>query len=182
MASPNSRKFRPPQLDLVENVERYRPGGFHPVHLGDTLSDGRYRIIHKLGYGGFSTVWLAREESRKRYVALKIITAETSSDCSEIKILRYLECTSDHPGRKYVASILDHFYFEGPNGFHLCLVSEVYGPSINQVCYQACQGRRFREALVRRLAGQAAQALDFLHSNGVGHGGKISVCIIHLPS
>ena len=182
MGPSNSRKFIPPQSDDVENVELYRPGGFHPIHLGDTLSDGRYRIIHKLGHGGFSTVWLAREESQKRYVAIKIITAEASSDCSEIKILRHLERTSDHPGRKYVASILDHFDLEGPNGVHVCLVSKVCGPSIAQVCHQVGQHRRFREALVRRLARQAAQALEFLHLNGVVHGGKISVCIIHLPS
>ena len=41
---------------------RYRPGGFHPVHLGDTFKEGRYRVIHKLGHGGFSTIWLARDE------------------------------------------------------------------------------------------------------------------------
>ena len=43
----------------------YRPGGFHPIALGDTLKDGRYKIHHKLGYGGFSTVWLARDH---RYI------------------------------------------------------------------------------------------------------------------
>lgn len=75
MGLSNSRKFRPSSSDYVEDVELYRPGGFHPVHLGDTLSDGRYWIIHKLGFGGFSTVWLAREESQNRYVALKISTA-----------------------------------------------------------------------------------------------------------
>ena len=44
-----------------ENVLNYRPGGYHPVVLGDTLKDGRYKIHHKLGYGGFSTVWVARD-------------------------------------------------------------------------------------------------------------------------
>ena len=44
-----------------ENVLNYRPGGFHPIVLGDTLKDGRYKIHHKLGYGGFSTVWVARD-------------------------------------------------------------------------------------------------------------------------
>lgn len=48
-------------FDKEENVLNYRPGGYHPVALGDTLSDGRYKICHKLGYGGFSTVWVARD-------------------------------------------------------------------------------------------------------------------------
>lgn len=44
-----------------EWAETYRPGGFHPVNLGDTFKDGQYRVIRKLGYGSFSTVWLARD-------------------------------------------------------------------------------------------------------------------------
>lgn len=45
-----------------EDLERYKPGGFHPVNLGDTFQRGRYTIRHKLGYGGFSTVWLAYDQ------------------------------------------------------------------------------------------------------------------------
>jgi serine/threonine protein kinase len=45
-----------------ENAARYKPGGYHPVKLGDKLGTDRYQILHKLGYGGFSTVWLAKDE------------------------------------------------------------------------------------------------------------------------
>jgi hypothetical protein len=31
------------------------------VSLGNKFKDGRYQIYHKLGWGGFSTVWLARD-------------------------------------------------------------------------------------------------------------------------
>lgn len=45
-----------------EKLSKYRPGGYHPVSLGDTFKDGRYEIHHKLGWGGFSTVWLAHDK------------------------------------------------------------------------------------------------------------------------
>jgi len=53
--------------DNVENLRMYKPGGYHPVHLGDVLPKmsasrkPRYRVMQKLGHGAFSTVWLARD-------------------------------------------------------------------------------------------------------------------------
>jgi hypothetical protein len=44
-----------------ERVKIYRPGGYLPVHIGDLFKDGRYEVIHKLGKGAFSTVWLVRD-------------------------------------------------------------------------------------------------------------------------
>lgn len=55
-----------------EHLTHYKPGGLHPVILGDILpkpgtcvSDpakrARYHIIQKLGFGAFATVWLARD-------------------------------------------------------------------------------------------------------------------------
>jgi hypothetical protein len=45
--------------DPCEWAESYRPGGFHPLVFGDTLKNGCYRVIRKLGNGSYSTVWLA---------------------------------------------------------------------------------------------------------------------------
>lgn len=45
-----------------EGLTGYRPGGYHPVSLGDCFKDGRYQVYHKLGWGGFSTVWLAKDK------------------------------------------------------------------------------------------------------------------------
>ena len=51
----------------AEPLHRYHKGGYHPVHLGDHLSDGRYKILQKLGWGGYSTVWAARD-MRSRFL------------------------------------------------------------------------------------------------------------------
>jgi serine/threonine-protein kinase SRPK3 len=44
-----------------EDWEDYVKGGYHPVKIGDAFSDGRYLVVRKLGWGHFSTVWLAND-------------------------------------------------------------------------------------------------------------------------
>lgn len=46
----------------AEPLERYREGGYHPTHLGDVFQNERYRIMHKLGWGAYGTVWLTKDQ------------------------------------------------------------------------------------------------------------------------
>ena len=161
--------YRPPLIDNVEQIEDYRIGGFHPVHLGDSFADSRYYILHKLGYGGFSTVWLARDKAHNQLVSLKILTAEASNSHLNLEILQALkENPLNHPGHRHIMFILDHFAVQGPNGSHLCLVSQVAGPSIEEeLSYlpgQVAGCRRLRGDIARSFARQTAQALGFLHA------------------
>jgi len=39
--------------------------GFYPARLGETFDGGRFVITRKLGWGGYSSVWLARD---RKYV------------------------------------------------------------------------------------------------------------------
>ena len=55
----DKRRFKNITLPC-EWVEDYRPGGYHPVVLGDVFNR-QYKIIRKLGEGSYSTVWLARD-------------------------------------------------------------------------------------------------------------------------
>lgn len=48
-----------------ERLPFYRPEQFYPVHIGELLNS-RYKVVGKLGYGAYSTVWLCHE---KRYVS-----------------------------------------------------------------------------------------------------------------
>lgn len=45
--------------DEEEEVQDYKKGGYHPVQLGDKFDNDRYIVCRKLGWGHFSTVWLA---------------------------------------------------------------------------------------------------------------------------
>lgn len=46
----------------AEPLHRYRKGGYRPVALGHVLKEGRYKVLHKLGWGGYSTVWAAKDQ------------------------------------------------------------------------------------------------------------------------
>jgi serine/threonine-protein kinase SRPK3 len=166
-------RYEYPESDDVEKVELYRPGGYHPVNLGDTLKSLQYQIIHKLGYGGFATVWLARDNKEERYVAIKILRANASQNAldTDIKILNHLkELATSTPGAYFIDLPIEHFWINGPNGRHLCIVSHVSGPSIAQLTRaQATLQKKLtlnlEEAPMAAL--QLTQCLAFLHSPGV---------------
>ncbi|EER40445.1 protein kinase [Histoplasma capsulatum H143] len=166
--------YQPPSIDNIEDVENYRKGGFHPVRLGDAFSHRRYRVLHKLGFGGSSTVWLARDQLSQQLVSLKILTAERSNACPEPEILRYLQNNPSHTsGREYILPLHDCFHTEGPNGRHICLVSLFAGPSLSQLSESPGQPggcRRLRGHAARQIAKQVGLAIEFLHSQGVVHG------------
>ena len=157
--------------DDVENLENYRWGGYHPIRLGDEFSNRRYHIVHKLGYGRSATVWLARDYVENRYVSLKVIAASHSKMSPETDVRNRLSRGDrHHPGRRFVLSSLDEFYIDGPNGRHLCLVSEVAGPSILDV--RSAAGHELLSIeTAQNITAQLALGLSYIHSCGVVHNG-----------
>ncbi|RFU25889.1 hypothetical protein B7463_g10456, partial [Scytalidium lignicola] len=123
--------YRSPRLDYIEDVQRYRPGGYHPVMLGDILGKG-YKVIHKLGYGGFATIWLTQASNHgKRYVALKVLVANAPHQ--ELMFLRHLrDHNTTHPN---IACLKEVFTIQGPNGLHHCLVFNAVEPSVEKIIY-----------------------------------------------
>ena len=47
-----------------EEFEDYHVDGYHPAHVGEIV-DSKYVLLKKLGWGHFSTVWLAFKLSDK---------------------------------------------------------------------------------------------------------------------
>lgn len=167
-----------PEYEYQEDVERlsnYRPGGYHPVNLGDDYCDGRYIVVNKLGFGTYSTVWLAKDRSSDRYVALKILDAEASVSCNEASILRHLEArrtyASGAVGEECVSKLLDVFHIDGPNGRHQCLVSE---PAACSITYSKDLSIVwvFPLQVARAIAAKVIMGVHYLHNSGVVHGGE----------
>ncbi|OMH81594.1 Protein kinase dsk1 [Zancudomyces culisetae] len=117
-----------------EDIEDYRLGGYHPVRIGEKFKDGRYEIIRKLGWGHFSTVWLAYDKQNDNHVALKIVKSAkryTEAANDEIQLCERAATSSPtHRGYKHVVLLIDHFEHKGPNGVHVCMVFEVLGENL----------------------------------------------------
>lgn len=159
--------------EFTENLECYEKGGYHPVHIGQTYGNGRYEIVHKLGYGSYSTVWLARTStSSSDFVTLKILRADASDPEHECTILTNLSSPlgTCHPGYRHIQHLLDHFYIDGPNGKHMCLVTEVLGGSIGSS--KASIPWKFSPDVARAIVVQVLRGLAYIHSRGVVHAGK----------
>ena len=58
-ASEGLRAMEWPEENLTSTMTE--GGGFYPVRLGETFDNERFVITRKLGFGGFSSVWLARD-------------------------------------------------------------------------------------------------------------------------
>ncbi|EMR64406.1 putative cmgc srpk protein kinase protein [Eutypa lata UCREL1] len=149
-----------------EDSEDYCKGGYHPVQIGEKFKDGKYTVVRKLGWGHFSTVWLSRDNENGRHVALKVVRSAshyTETAIDEIKLLqKIVQANPNHPGRKYVVSLLDSFEHKGPNGVHVCMVFEVLGENLLGLI-KKWQHRGIPRDLVMQIAKQVLMGLDYLH-------------------
>jgi serine/threonine-protein kinase SRPK3 len=188
----------------AEHMKDYKPGGYHPVHLGDVFDD-RYVVEHKLGHGGSSVVWLARDLQTSSCVALKILRADATVEMqqSDLLFLRHLNKAAPPQSgwRSYLPAflrqnkgtapaslfprIIHDFMIHGPNGDHLCVVMDALGASLNLMLEFADDGgpRQGRLPLAARMAVafQIAKGVAHLHDQGIVHGGKKSCLNLGLP-
>lgn len=127
------------QLDdaeYLEDIEQYRPGGFHPVMPGGFLGDNdRFDVWNKLGQGAFGIVWLCFDTDKNKFCALKILRHDVSNReelPQELKLQQMLQGASlQETWEKHVAMPLERFFIVGPNGRHLCIVIPLLGPDIS---------------------------------------------------
>ncbi|KAI3400747.1 hypothetical protein diail_1956 [Diaporthe ilicicola] len=149
-----------------EDSEDYCKGGYHPVSIGEKFKDGKYTVVRKLGWGHFSTVWLSRDNTTGKHVALKVVRSAahyTETAIDEIKLLqKIVTAKPDHPGRKHVVSLLDSFEHKGPNGTHVCMVFEVLGENLLGLI-KKWNHRGIPMPLVKQITKQVLLGLDYLH-------------------
>ncbi|KAF2105179.1 kinase-like domain-containing protein [Lophiotrema nucula] len=155
---------------MAEYITGYGDDGWIPVYIADTFCNGRYEIINKLGFGSCATVWAARDHHDNVDVSIKVIKAAYSLDNRELRILQHIQQGADHPGRKYLPRLLNHFDVCLGGKKNLFIVLELLGPPLSLVHYRPCT---YTPTFSRRISQQILLAVDCLHSYGIVHGGNI---------
>ncbi|XP_078677087.1 SRSF protein kinase 3-like isoform X16 [Branchiostoma floridae x Branchiostoma belcheri] len=162
--------------DEQEDPQDYCKGGYHPVKIGD-LFNSRYHVVRKLGWGHFSTVWLAWDlkpqqssdpsARGRRFVALKVVKSAahyTETALDEIKLLKCVrESDEIDPMREKVVQMVDDFKISGVNGTHVCMVFEVLGCHLLKMIIKSnYQGLPL--PIVKCIIRQTLQGLEYLHT------------------
>ncbi|KAL7278327.1 hypothetical protein ACG7TL_008303 [Trametes sanguinea] len=166
---PPAKLMQPTEWDGEEEpLKDYAPdrNGYLPVAIDDVLGT-RYRIVRKLGWGTYSTVWIAQDQSNLAMVHFIDQTSGVATDAQgrlkELELMRHIRDQSpQHPGHSHVVQLVDNFYQEGPHGRHLCLVMEPLLQDLRALSLRF-KHRIFPSYFIRLLARQAVLGLQYLH-------------------
>ena len=138
-------------------------------HLNDVIDPKRYSLLGKIGAGGMATVYLARDQSLLRSVALKVQHADPDGVngrfLEEAQVLGQLE----HP------NIVPLYTLESaPNGPSFSTMRYLRGSSLHDVlrCLSTGDSAVVAEYSLTRLMQiflQVTQAVSYAHNQGVIH-------------
>lgn len=152
--------------DLEENAEEtiyyYQQPFYYPIRIGMVLAQ-RYRIEHKLGHGGFSTVWMAHDTIRKEDVALKVPTLTSNTVDSELAIHNEIRSRVKDSSKLLLSH--DSFSVSCSERRHTVLVFPLQGPSLSSSFASMSMADRMSAAK------QVLQALKCLHDADIVHRG-----------
>jgi serine/threonine-protein kinase len=131
--------------------------------LINTLFDGRYRILRKLGSGGMANVYLAEDEELGRRVAIKILNERYAGDDLFIERFRREAKSAAGLSHPNIVSIYDRGEAEGTY----------------YIAMEVIEGRSLKELIMTRgalpigtavtYAKQLLEALRFAHRHGIIH-------------
>ncbi|TDH65343.1 hypothetical protein CCR75_003595 [Bremia lactucae] len=154
-----------------EGESSYKPGGYHPVKIGE-MFNSRFKVVEKLGWGHFSTVWKCIDRESGGFVAMKVQKSARHYMEAAKDEIELLECIVEASPKEYdsmealktiqVVRLVDSFEHTGPNGVHVCLVTEMMGDNLlTLIKYYNYRGVPVQ--LVQRLTKDMMEGLAFLH-------------------
>lgn len=144
---------------------------FYPICLGDVLVE-RYLIEHKIGFGGFSTVWMAHDLQEKRDVALKVMCAGGWGERELLVQDQILQSVQD---TSHLVTYIATFLLPGQKYHHRVFVFPLLGP-----CLDSLRVKEMSLPARMSVARQLLEALEKLHNAGIVHRGMLAIYFIFL--
>ena len=133
------------------------------MNLEGKLLGSRYEIIEKIGSGGMATVYKAKDLILKRFVAVKVLREEYTTDNEFIKRFN----TEAESAASLVHPNIVSVYDVGKEGNLYYIVMElVKGKTLKEIIVE--DGRMGWKWSVK-IAKQIAQALEVAHKNNIIH-------------
>ncbi|WP_329498035.1 serine/threonine-protein kinase [Kitasatospora herbaricolor] len=135
------------------------------MQVGDVL-DSRYRMVRRIGRGGFGVVWEAFDAKVGRPVAVKVISEENAADEREVRRFIAEARTVGNLPHPHIVTLYDLGEVrDGGFATHYLVMELVRGRSLAEVLKDGVPER----GLALRWAGQVCGALDAAHRAGVVH-------------
>ena len=133
--------------------------------MGELFYNGRYKVLEKLGWGHFSTVWLVEDSETKSQLALKIVKSAphyTEAARDEVTLCSQIS-EGDPEGVKKCVKLLNSFEHRGPHGRHICMVFETMGDNLLTLI-RLYNHKGVPLDVVRHLTRQILIGLDYIHT------------------
>lgn len=173
-----------------EPLDKYATAGrgnsqaplFYPIEIGQRLHNGRYHVVHRLGHGGFSTVWMARDTkgaaAHAAAVALKVtanvhVTGTNDSVNGDWEYEMHKLIQASGIDKSHLLLCQDAFTLRAPHGDHRVLVLPLAEPgleSLSVIPRMRVTGRPLQHRML--AAQQLLGAVESLHQAGLVHNGR----------
>lgn len=133
------------------------------INLLGKILGGRYVILEKIGEGGMALVYKARCQLLNRYVAIKILKPEFTSDEEFIKKFKRESLSAASLSHPNIVSIYD---VGEEDGIYYIVMELIQGQTLKEYIKKNVK-IDYRETL--KIINQVALALEHAHKNGIVH-------------
>ena len=134
------------------------------MNLEGKILGNRYEIIEKVGNGGMATVYKATDLVLKRYVAVKILRDEFTTDEEFIK---RFETEAQSAARLVHANIVSIFDVGVDNGIYYIVMELIQGKTLKEIIVEERGPLPWKWSV--NVAIQIASALEMAHKNNIIH-------------
>ena len=134
------------------------------MNLEGKILGNRYEIIEKVGNGGMATVYKATDLVLKRYVAVKVLRDEFTTDEEFIK---RFETEAQSAARLVHANIVSIFDVGVDNGIYYIVMELIQGKTLKEIIVGERGPLPWKWSV--NVAIQIASALEMAHKNNIIH-------------